>query len=110
MQPAYMLFFYVPCDHAEKVKQALFELGLGKLGNYDCCAWQCEGMGQFRGLDGSHAFVGKKGDIHHEQELKVEIFCPTHLIAQALETLVKVHPYEEPAYYYLPIGGELPKP
>lgn len=102
-----MLFFYVPLDHAERVKQALFDLGVGKLGHYDCCAWQSEGMGQFRGLEGSHAFVGKKGEIHREKEVKVEMFCESRLMPQALELLVKVHPYEEPAYYVLPVGGEL---
>jgi hypothetical protein len=103
-----MIAFYVPIEHGERVKQALFDLGVGRLGNYDCCSWQTEGMGQFRGLEGSHAFVGKKGEVHHEKEIKVEMFCRAELINEALKTLKKVHPYEEPAYYYFPTGGVVP--
>lgn len=38
--------FYVPEEQLEQVKQAMFEAGAGKVGNYDCCAWQTVGVGQ----------------------------------------------------------------
>jgi hypothetical protein len=108
MASAYILAFYVPIEHAERVKQALFELGVGKLGHYDCCAWQTEGMGQFRALEGSQPFVGAQGEIHQEPECKVEMFCSASIINLAIETLLKAHPYEVPAYYYFPLA-DLPK-
>ena len=42
------LEFFVPIENAEHVKNALFELGVGAIGNYSHCAWQTEGDGQFK--------------------------------------------------------------
>lgn len=53
---SYKLCFYVPVTHIEQVKQAMFAAGAGTIGNYDCCAWQVLGVGQFRPLAGSQAF------------------------------------------------------
>lgn len=33
----YKICFYVPESHLEKVKEALFAAGAGKIGNYDSC-------------------------------------------------------------------------
>lgn len=46
----YKITFYVPESHLESVKTALFDQGAGKIGHYDCCAWQAEGIGQYRPL------------------------------------------------------------
>ena len=39
----YKLCFFVPESHVEEVKEALFEQGAGKIGQYDCCAWEVLG-------------------------------------------------------------------
>jgi hypothetical protein len=44
--------FYVPETHLEQVKSAMFSAGAGRVGDYDCCAWQTLGQGQFRPQDG----------------------------------------------------------
>ena len=70
--------FYVPESHLEPVKNALFAAGAGKIGNYDCCAWQTKGEGQFRALEGSQPFLGQKGQIEKVSEWKVEmVFAET---------------------------------
>lgn len=94
----YLISFYVPESHLELVKTALFKKGAGKFGNYDCCSWQTRGMGQFRPLDNSTPFVGEKGQIHLEEEYKLELICQNDIILEILKTLIRVHPYEEPAY------------
>ena len=43
------LTFYVPESHLEPVKQAVFEAGAGRIGDYDSCCWQIAGQGQFHG-------------------------------------------------------------
>ena len=40
--------FYVPESHLESVKNAMFEAGAGKLGNYQQCCWQTKGQGLAR--------------------------------------------------------------
>lgn len=94
----YKLCFFVPPEHAEQVKKAVFKTGAGKLGDYAECCWQTLGTGQFRPLDGSQPYLGKTGALEKVQELKVELLCEPELIHEALSALKTAHPYEEPAY------------
>lgn len=94
----YKLCYFVPESHLEKTKQALFEAGAGRIGDYDCCAWQCRGQGQFRPLAGSDPYLGSQGEIERVDEYKVELVCSDELIRPALEAFKRAHPYEEPAY------------
>ncbi len=99
----YKLCYFVPESHVELTKAALFEAGAGKLGNYDSCAWQCIGRGQFRPVDGSSPFLGQKGVVEVVSEYRVEMICEDSLIRAAVKALKNAHPYEEPAYevFYL---------
>lgn len=94
----FKLCFYVPESHVEQVKTAVFEAGAGRVGNYDCCAWQTLGQGQFRPLDGSDPFIGQQGAIERVPEYRVEMVCAESELPAALEALKLAHPYEEPAY------------
>ncbi|MDX1754769.1 MAG: YqfO family protein [Marinobacter sp.] len=94
----YKLCFFVPATHVEQTKRALFEAGAGRIGDYDACAWQTLGQGQFRPLDGSQPFLGERGELEVVSEYKVEMVCEDTLIRRAVDALKAAHPYEEPAY------------
>lgn len=94
----YKLCFYVPASHLERVKNALFDQGAGRFNHYDRCCWQTLGEGQFRPLPDSRPFLGATGKLEKVAEYKVEMICSDRLIKTALETLLGIHPYEEPAY------------
>ena len=94
----YKMCYFVPKTHVEKTKQALFDAGAGRIGDYDSCAWQCLGRGQFRPLEGSDPFLGHAGEIEAVDEYKVELVCADELIKDALAALKQANPYEEPAY------------
>lgn len=94
----YQLCFYVPKSYLEVVKEALFKKGAGKLGDYDCCAWQTQGQGQFRPLPASQPFVGTIDTVEIIQEYKVEMVCSAQYIKPVLIELINRHPYETPAY------------
>ncbi|EHJ05484.1 YqfO family protein [Marinobacter manganoxydans] len=94
----YKMCYFAPETHVEKTKQALFDAGAGRIGDYDSCAWQCLGRGQFRPLEGSDPFLGHAGEIEAVDEYKVELVCADELIKDALAALKQAHPYEEPAY------------
>jgi hypothetical protein len=94
----YKLVFYVPESHVESVKAAVFATGAGRIGDYDSCAWQVLGQGQFRPLEGSQPFLGQQGQVEHVHEYRVELACADELIEAALAALRLAHPYEEPAY------------
>lgn len=99
----HQLIFYIPESHLHIVKNALFEKGAGKIGNYDCCCWQTKGEGQYRPLENSQPFIGEKNKICQEVEYKVEMICEDHLIDTVVETLLKTHPYETPAFSVYPV-------
>ncbi len=95
--------FYVPETHLEQVKAALFAAGAGRIGAYDCCAWQVKGQGQFRPLAGSNPFIGQQGVVEVLDEYKVELVCDDGQLHAALAALKLSHPYEEPAYDVVPL-------
>ncbi|MDX1589505.1 MAG: YqfO family protein [Oleiphilaceae bacterium] len=94
----FKLCYFVPEDYAEVTKTAIFAAGGGKIGDYDCCAWQTVGQGQFRPLEGSQPFLGQQGAVERVTECRVEMVCQNNLIRPALAALKHSHPYEEPAY------------
>ncbi len=89
---------YVPDSHLEEVKNAMFAAGAGKIGNYDSCAWQTKGTGQYRPLEGSAPYLGQKGKVETVAEWKVELVCEDALVHNVIAALKKAHPYETPAY------------
>ncbi|PRN04145.1 NGG1p interacting factor NIF3 [Pseudomonas sp. LLC-1] len=94
----YKLAFFVPASHVEVVKAAVFAAGGGRIGDYDHCAWQTLGQGQFRPLDGSQPFLGQAGQVEVVEEWKVELVVADDLITQVVAALKQSHPYETPAY------------
>jgi len=94
----YKFVFFVPESHLDAVKSAVFAAGAGRIGNYDCCAWQVRGEGQFRALAGSDPYIGKPDQLASVTEYRVEMVCADEFIQSALAALRTSHPYEEPAY------------
>ena len=92
------LTFYVPETHVEKVKEAVFAAGAGRVGDYDHCAWQTLGQGQFRALEGANPYLGSKGKVERVSEYQVEMICADDCLEAAIAALKAAHPYEEPAY------------
>ncbi|MDF2487878.1 MAG: hypothetical protein K0S77_500 [Pseudomonas sp.] len=94
----YKLAFFVPPSHVEAVKAEVFAAGGGRIGDYDHCAWQVLGQGQFRPLDGSQPFLGQAGVVEQVEEWRVELVVADDLIVQVVAALKRSHPYETPAY------------
>lgn len=103
----FKLCFYVPVVDADAVKQAVFAVGAGRVGDYDCCSWECEGVGQFRPGEGSHPHIGREGRVERVAELKVEMVCASDALPSVISALLAAHPYEEPAYQYWAINPAL---
>ncbi len=97
------LVTFCPVDDAEKVRQAIFDAGAGHIGNYDSCSFNSPGTGSFRGSEDTNPFVGEKGKLHYENEIRIETIYPVYHENSVLKALFDAHPYEEVAYdiYYL---------
>jgi hypothetical protein len=94
----FKLCFYVPASHLEPVKQAIFDAGGGRIGDYDSCCWQVLGQGQFRPLAGSDPYLGRQGEVEQVDEYRVELVCEREHLAGVIGALRLAHPYEEPAF------------
>jgi dinuclear metal center YbgI/SA1388 family protein len=92
------LVTYVPESHHEKVLEALFENGAGKIGNYDSCSFNIEGTGTFRGNETSSPFIGKPGELSREKEIRIETIFNVNDEKRLLSALRNSHPYEEIAF------------
>lgn len=94
----FKLVFFVPASHVESVKNAVFAAGAGRIGDYEHCAWQVLGEGQFRPLQGSNPFIGSQDLLEKVSEYRVELVCADACITDAVAALKAAHPYEEPAF------------
>lgn len=97
------LVTYVPKANTAQVRGALFKAGAGHIGNYSECSFNSEGVGTFKGHEGTDPHVGEPGMQHHEQEIKIETVFPANLESKILMALFLAHPYEEVAYDLYPI-------
>ncbi len=98
MSTTYKLTFYVPATHLEQVKAAVFQAGAGRLGDYDQCAWEVLGQGQFRPLPGANPFLGAVGTLEQVAEYRVEMLVQAELLSAVIAALRLAHPYQTPAY------------
>ena len=102
------LVTFCPAGNAQKVRLALFEAGAGRIGNYDSCSFNLEGTGSFRGSDEANPFVGEKGKLHFEPEVRIEVIFPRYLERKILNSLIEAHPYEEVAFDIYPLSNSYP--
>ena len=102
------LVTFVPEEHVEVVKTAIFDAGAGTIGNYDHCGFSIQGKGSFRAGIKSKPFTGKKGELHIENEIRYETIFPRHFKSQVVQALLKSHPYEEVAYDLYPLENKYP--
>lgn len=89
-----------------QVRQALFEAGAGIMGNYDKSSFNARGRGTFRAPEDADPYVGKKGQMHVQNEIRLETLFPAFLQSKVIEKLLEVHPYEEVAYDIYPLENE----
>ncbi len=96
---------YVPHEHAEKVKEALFSAGAGHIGNYSECSFTTVGEGTFKGGDGSNPVYGEKNIRFKGHESKIEVILESHKQSQIFSALKEAHPYEEVAYEFIVLAN-----
>jgi len=97
------LVVFVPPDALDAVRDAVFAAGAGRIGDYEHCAWQTEGVGTFRGLPGANPTVGEVGQEERVVEVRLETVFPAEAHHTVVAALRAAHPYEEPAFDVYPL-------
>ena len=99
------LSVYVPVAAADAVREALFAAGCGNIGAYDSCSYNAAGFGTFRAGEGTNPFCGAVGELHKENEMRIDTILPSYLKSRVIKVLLAAHPYEEPAYDFYPLAN-----
>ena len=93
----------MPADALDATREAVFEAGGGRIGDYERCSWYASGTGTFLGGESTDPMFGERGREERVAELRVETVVPEGKIRDAIVALVLAHPYEEPAYDVYPL-------
>lgn len=94
----YKLIVHSPLTHSGIIRDALGQVGAGKVGNYDFCSFSYSGTGRFRGNEDSKPAIGEPGQLEEVAEESIEIVMEESVLRLAIQKLKEIHPYEEPAY------------
>jgi len=114
------LVVFVPEAHVEKVADAVFNAGAGRIGDYSNCSFRLAGRGSFLGSDSTNPTVGRAGCLEYVDEIRLECVVREGDLPDVVGAMRSVHPYEEPAFDIYPLRpppvrgigrvGSLPKP
>lgn len=94
----YKLVTFVPEGAVEKVSEAMFAAGAGRIGAYTHCSYRTAGTGTFFGEEGANPAVGAAGRLETVDEIRLETLVPIARIDAAVSAMRSAHPYEEPAF------------
>lgn len=89
---------FVPVEHADTVREAMFGAGAGQIGDYSHCSWAVSGTGQFLPHQGATPAIGTVGALERVSEDRIEAIAPAAQRAAVLTAIRSAHPYEEPAF------------
>jgi hypothetical protein len=103
----FKLEIFIPEQFVINLRDELAKVGAGRIGKYDHCLAYTLVKGYWRPLEGSNPFDGEIGEISEGMEAKVEINCRGELVEAALETIRRIHPYDEPLINIIPLANQL---
>lgn len=114
------LVVFVPDAALDRVAEALFSAGAGRIGDYAKCSFRLTGTGTFLGGDTTNPAIGSRGRMELVEETRLEVVVASSLLPTVVAALRRAHPYEEPAFDIYPLkavprmgigrSGPLPKP
>jgi dinuclear metal center YbgI/SA1388 family protein len=92
------LVTYTIPENVEQLRNALFDAGAGKIGNYEDCSFNSKGIGTYMGNEDSNPEIGQRYEFVENEEIKIEVTFEKHLQSKILKALFQNHVYEEVAY------------
>jgi hypothetical protein len=87
---------FIPPELKEKFLKAIVNGGFGRIGFYDGCSFEIVGKGHYLAVSGAHPFLGNLNDFETSDEIRIEFEVGRERLEEALQTIGKIHPYEEP--------------
>ena len=97
------LVWFVPEEALDATRDAVFDAGGGRIGDYQRCSWYAAGTGTFFGGEMTSPARGESGREERVAELRLETVYPEELHEAVVAALRAAHPYEEPAFDVYPL-------
>jgi dinuclear metal center YbgI/SA1388 family protein len=94
---------FTPENDLERVSEAMFAAGAGRIGQYSECSFRLLGAGTFFGSEATNPTVGQKGRREQVAEWRLEAVCPESQVNAVLAAVRDAHSYEEPAFDVYPL-------
>lgn len=101
------LVVFTPETHTDAVAKAIADAGGGQYGTYDQCHFYGEGTGSFRPLEDADPYIGTVGEKTFVKEHRLETLVSKTVLKTVIAEMLKVHPYEVPAYSVIPLQNEM---
>lgn len=92
------LVTYIPESSLKEVKNALYKQGAGKYNDYSHTGFYQLGEGNFKPLANAEPYLGQKNELNQVKEYRFETIIAPKDITNVVQELLKVHPYQEPAW------------
>lgn len=97
------LEIFIPCTHLDVLREALRSAGAGAMGHYDSALSYSMVKGCWRPLFGANPHDGEIGILTEADEYKVEVCCQREQLAQTIDAIKAIHPYETPVINIIPL-------
>jgi hypothetical protein len=103
MQERVKVWLTCPEDASERVRMAIGDAGIGKIGNYSHCSFVTKGKGYFMPNAEANPHIGEAGKLESVDEVVIEFVCTKDQLPLLKQILKDNHPYEEVALDVFPL-------
>lgn len=100
------IFVTIPVYNVKEVREAVCNAGAGIIGNYTFCTTSTKSIGTFLPNEKANPYIGENNKLKYVEEEKLEFVCDVDNVKKVIQSLRKVHPYEEPAIDIIPLIDE----
>lgn len=94
---------YIPEEYRDKLREALNDIGVLGVGNYDNVMSVTKVTGYWRPLKNANPFDGEINKLSKASEDKIEFATDINNVENAVKVIKEVHPYEEPVINIIPL-------
>ena len=94
---------YIPEEYRDKLREALNDIGVLGVGNYDNLMSVTKVTGYWRPLKNANPFDGEINKLSKASEDKIEFATDINNVENAVKVIKEVHPYEEPVINIIPL-------
>lgn len=101
----YKIGVNIPAEFLDDLMEAVDSAMSPLYPGYDHAYMYWPVKGTWRPLEGSNPYLGTVGKIEVADEMRLEFAVKSDDVKKVIETIVRIHPYEEPAIDVIEMTG-----